>query len=43
MARYRVVRSAGLVAAYEADPNPDKDYMSPEYAQPMSIWWQVIP
>ncbi|KAI8467277.1 MAG: POT family-domain-containing protein [Monoraphidium minutum] len=45
MARYRVVRSSGLVSRWEeaAAADPSVDYSEARFVQPMSIWWQAIP
>jgi hypothetical protein len=43
MARYRAVRSSGLLARWEAAAAADvkADFSSPEFTEPMSVWWQA--
>ena len=42
-ARYKMVQNNGLVAAWNADTSPTKEYTDAAYSEPMSIWWQFLP
>jgi peptide/histidine transporter 3/4 len=42
LARYRVIRSSGVLAAFEK-AGPGADPLDPAFVQPMSVWWQAIP